>query len=166
MNRWLLLAAFGFLTACLCTRAPAVAGLHFCNQTTQPVDVAIAVVSDFDNSGFGEGVSSLGWWTAAAGECATPISGDLDTRQLDNSAYLNSAADDRLGGPESTDYWYYARGASMTWAGNGNEGSLFCVTSPDAFNYVDRQPEGCTKESFRSISTGGATDYTVTLTPA
>ncbi len=55
------------------TASVAQAALRFCNETAGQVSVAIGY---FD----GEDWTSEGWWTMAAGECKTALSGDLETR--------------------------------------------------------------------------------------
>ncbi len=114
--------------------SPAVAGLEICNDTGQDQSVAIGHMVDGT-------WTSEGWWNIDAGDCAEPVSGDLQNR-----------------------YYYYR--AETTDGQVMGDGSSFCITD-DVFT-IEGQ-DGCAERGFDSagfsqIDTGPtAKEFTLTL---
>jgi len=140
MRRLILISAFFVFAALIFHPAPARAGMHFCNKTTNTVNVAMATIDDLFDS------RVWGWWQVAPDACKTPIGTDLDTTG-------------------SIDYYYYAYDTSGgTWTGS----TRFCINTSDAFDFNDDQDSQCATgehRDFRTINTHSEGDYTVNLTP-
>lgn len=83
MRRWIIISAFFVFAAIVVHPAAARAGMHFCNKTSNTVNVAMATIDDLFDS------HVWGWWQIEPDACKTPIGADLDSS----------------GG---TDYYYYA----------------------------------------------------------
>lgn len=139
MRRLILISAFFVIGTLAFHPMPARAGMHFCNKTTETVNVAMATDTYFD-------YHVWGWWQVPPDGCKTPIGGDLDTTG-------------------DTDYYYYGYDSSGgTWTG----GTRFCIDPNYAFDFNDDQESACatgTHRQFRSIATGNSSDFTVNLTP-
>jgi uncharacterized membrane protein len=122
--------------------SPAMAGLHFCNKTNHSVSVAIGTLTgDCQPDCFAH---TKGWWNIAPGSCKTPIGASLDT------------SGDTL-------YYYYAEDAyGSTWTGSFS----LCIDPENSFDFDDTQNSSCdgTHKSFRRLTIGSKTDYTVSLT--
>jgi uncharacterized membrane protein len=119
--------------------AAAKAGMHFCNKTSNTVNVAMATIDDVFDS------HVWGWWQITPGNCRTPIAADLDTTG-------------------SLSYYYYADDtAGGTWTGN----TRFCIDPNYAFDYNDDQDANCATgahREFKSIDTNSDSDFTLNLT--
>ena len=114
--------------------APAHADLTFCNETGSNASVAIGY-KDSDTW------TSEGWWTAAPGDCTTPVGGDLKNR-----------------------YDYYR--VTSPEIEYPVENYFFC-TSPKEFTIVgdtECEARGHDRNPFNELDTGDAKDWTVTLT--
>lgn len=61
------------LAGLLVSIAPAYADLRVCNQTANPVSIALGYRAE-------RGWQSEGWWVAPPAECATVYQGDLNSR--------------------------------------------------------------------------------------
>src|SRR5207237_718116 len=86
---------------------PARAGLNFCNESGQQVDVAVAW---YENNDW----KSRGWFVLTPQECKPAVSDDLKSRY----------------------YWYYAEslGKKLIWSGKDKENAgYFCVTAKRFF---------------------------------
>jgi uncharacterized membrane protein len=113
------------------------AGLNICNESGQPIYVAIAWEENND-------WHSRGWFNINSLSCATPISGTLQSRY----------------------YWYYAESLEkkLIWAGNGaTHSGAFCVIT-DAFFFRDSNRTDCDYRDFKRIDTGDTVVYTLSLT--
>lgn len=137
MKRLLLVvvAIAGYAVVAALRPAPAAAWFQVCNKSDEKVYVAVEV-DDFLSS------YSAGWWNILPGECATPVSDDIDASSIS----------------------LYAESTSHTWSGS----NYYCVDPQDRFHYDDDQtdktcPSG-TKRGFRDVSTGSAKNYTDDLT--
>lgn len=120
--------------ALLCLAAPAFADLRFCNQTGSNVSIAIGYKD-------GETWTSEGWWTAAPGDCTTPVAGDLQKR-----------------------YYYYR--ITSPQIDFPTEDYYFC-TSPRVFTIVgdtDCGARGYDRHPFNELDTGDAREWTVNVT--
>lgn len=139
MRRWIFISAFFVFGALIFHPAPARAGMHFCNKTSNTVTVAMATIDDLFDS------HVWGWWQIAPADCTTPIGADLDT--------LGDVA-----------YFYYAFDtAGGSWTGDAK----FCVAPSNAFDFNDQQDTDCTTgthRQFKSIDTHDYVDHTVNLT--
>jgi uncharacterized membrane protein len=113
--------------------------MHFCNKTTNTVNVAMATDTYFD-------YHVWGWWQMAPDACKTPIGAELDTTG-------------------DTDYYYFGYDASGgTWTGS----TRFCIDPNYALDFDDDQESACATgahREFRSINTHDESDFTVNLTP-
>ncbi len=70
----LALAAAGlFLASLIVSISPAYADLRVCNETSNPVSIALGYRAD-------KGWQSEGWWVAPPTKCATVYQGDLNSR--------------------------------------------------------------------------------------
>ncbi|MHB1111419.1 MAG: DUF1036 domain-containing protein [Devosia sp.] len=76
--------------------------LRVCNQTTNPVSIALGYRAE-------RGWQSEGWWVAAPGECKTVYSGTLDARY-----YYVFAADDISGGSWDGEVYMCTRDETFT----------------------------------------------------
>lgn len=140
MRRWIIISAFFVFAAIVVHPAAARAGMHFCNKTSNTVNVAMATIDDLFDS------HVWGWWQIEPDACKTPIGADLDSS----------------GG---TDYYYYAYDTSGgTWSGS----TRFCIDPSAAFDFNDDQDSQCatgTHRDFKTIKTNDETDFTLNLTP-
>ncbi len=126
---WLMAGGLGALLAA----PPALGQLRICNKTAEAVTVAVGYMHE------GEW-TSMGWYEAKAGRCATPVSGTLRNR------------------------YYYVRaesGSGKTWGDN----HTFC-THETAFTI--RGDKGCRAlgydaERFFQIDTGNRAQWTQNL---
>lgn len=124
--------AFALLATGLASSA--LADLRFCNNTSSTVSVAIGYKD-------GDSWTSEGWWTTAAGDCTTPIGGDLKNRY----------------------YYYRVTSPEIDFP---TENYTFC-TSPKAFTIVgdeNCEDRGYKREMFSELDTGDARSWTVNLT--
>jgi uncharacterized membrane protein len=122
------LAAFGARTAA--------AELRVCNRSTTSVSIAVAFYSSTTPV-------VRGWYNAAAGECITAISGNLDNR------------------------FYYIR-AEGADGGTWGDDYSFC-TSKTAFNIAGVSScgsAGYAQSKFYRVDTGDLSSYTSDLVPA
>jgi len=114
--------------------SPAAAGLSVCNQTAYPAAVALGA---YDGAEWG----SQGWWMVGGGDCMEILSGPLIARY----------------------YYLYAVHREVGGAWNGNRS--FCV-GQGQFQVVGRGDcvaRGFDNKRFFQIDTGGAPDWTETL---
>ena len=142
MRRCVLISAFFVFGALFLHPAPARAGMHFCNKTSNTVNVAMATLDDSAEA------HVWGWWQVEPDACKTPLSADLDT----------------TGGLA---YYYYAYDASGgTWSDSSHY--AFCIDPSYAFDYNDSQDTDCStgaRRHFKIINTDDSADFTVSLTP-
>jgi uncharacterized membrane protein len=136
MRRALALAIYALplLVGVVGFAAPAHASFNVCNKANLRARVAIG---HFDGTNW----SSLGWWTIAPKTCAGLIAGPLDARYY---------------------YLYATDGAAGTWEG----GRHFCVAPSDKFvipGRADCNKRGFDRRGFFEVDTGGAPDWTQTL---
>ena len=113
--------------------APALADFKICNQSGEKISVAIAYHDrDADNW------VSRGWWNLDAGECKTPLAGDLKDKY----------------------YYLYGDGDQHYWSGEHS----FCVDNSNKFT-LNEADTTCSYdyEGFFEIDTGDATGYTYTF---
>ena len=114
--------------------SPAFARFRVCNDSGEKISVALAYFgSDAD------GWTSEGWWNLDDGECATPISGDLDNRY----------------------YYLYANGEKHKWTGDYTN----CVDPDNPFTLKHADSDcNFAKRSFFKVDTGTtSTSYTYTF---
>ena len=114
--------------------SPALANFRVCNDSGEKISVAIAYFGSDS-----EGWTSEGWWNLDDGECATPVTGDLDNRY----------------------YYLFADGEKHKWSGDYSN----CV-DPDHSFTLKHADSDCNfaKKSFFKVDTGTtATDYTYTF---
>ena len=117
----------------LFTPHDASAQFRVCNRTSKSVSIATAYRAG------GEWVTR-GWFNAAPGECATPVSGSLQQRY----------------------YYVFAESSTGSWTGDFD----FC-TEKKAFTYRGRPSCTATRQEqspFMRIDTGMSLSYTLTLT--
>jgi uncharacterized membrane protein len=114
--------------------APALAGLAFCNQTSEKMGVAIAYHEQ-------NHWRSIGWYIVKPGDCTIVIGGPLDQEY----------------------YWFSAHTQDMEWTSpeEANTG-VFC-TSTNPFNYIDSNRSDCEHHVFSRIDTGQAANFTQPL---
>lgn len=126
--------------------APAAASFGLCNQTTQgKIWVADAITWNRDGKAYGE---SQGWWGIDQGACKVLVTNDISGYKIYIFAYAESDT-------------------SSLWSGAKNgESNNFCVSS-DKFLFkgddMDTPCQSGSPRNFRYVSTGGQTDYTMTL---
>ena len=113
--------------------APALADFRICNQSGEKISVAIAYHDQDANNWV-----SRGWWNLDAGECKTPLSGELRDKY----------------------YYLYGDGEQHYWSGQHS----FCVDNSDKFT-LNEADATCDYdyEGFFEIDTGDATGYTYTF---
>ena len=145
MRRWFWLAPFALLALVFFRPVPARANLQICNKTDYKVSVAVATLSgDCYIDYCTERIQ--GWWNIDAGDCKTPIGGDLDTSG-------------------DTDYYFYAESSNSTWTGS----LPLCIDPNYEFDYNQREDDACTsntKKNFQRIKTENYRNYTLSLTPS
>ncbi len=88
--------------ALLATAAPARADLRVCNDSSNPVSIALGYRAD-------RGWQSEGWWVANPGQCAIVFQGDLNSR-----FYYLYVADDIGGGAWDGDNYMCTRDETFT----------------------------------------------------
>ena len=113
---------------------PAHANFNVCNKASLKAKVAIG---HFDGTNW----SSLGWWTIDPKACTSLLTGPLDARYY---------------------YLYATDGAAGIWEGKTN----FCVAPDKRFRSMGRAScakRGFDKRGFFEVDTGGAPDWTQTL---
>jgi len=115
--------------------APAYADLKVCNQTADPVSIALGYRAK-------QGWQSEGWWVAAPSQCATVFQGNLNARFF----YL-FAADDIGGGAWDGDVYLCTRDDSFT-----------------IFGVEDCLARGYERTGFFEVDTQNKTDWTLQLT--
>jgi uncharacterized membrane protein len=129
----LLLLALPVLALPLLT-GPAQAAFNVCNKATAKARVAIG---RFDGTAW----TSMGWWSIAPKSCTGLLTGPLDARYY---------------------YLYATDGAAGTWEGSKH----FCVAPNAKFSISGRancSQRGYDRRGFFEIDTGGAPDWTQTL---
>jgi uncharacterized membrane protein len=110
------------------------AGFNICNKSNLPVRAAIG---RFDGTYW----TSQGWWTIPPQKCAGLLIGPLDARYY---------------------YLYATDGGAGTWEGRTH----FCVTPSAKFlapGRADCTRRGFDRRGFFEVDTGGAPDWTQTL---
>jgi uncharacterized membrane protein len=118
----------------LVASSPAHAAFNVCNKASLKARVAIG---RFDGTNW----TSIGWWTIAPKSCAGLLTGPLDARYY---------------------YLYATDGAAGTWEGRTH----FCVAPNAKFSIPGRAncgQRGYDRRGFFEIDTGGAPDWTQTL---
>lgn len=115
--------------------APARADLRVCNQTSNPVSVAMGYRAE-------RGWQSEGWWITAPTQCATVYQGDLDGRY-----YYLFIADDIGGGAWDGSVFMCTRDESFT-----------------IFGVEDCLARGYERTGFFEVDTQNRTDWMLQLT--
>lgn len=129
-------AAFAaILGASLLAATPARADLRVCNQTANPVSIALGYRAE-------RGWQSEGWWIAAPDSCAIVFQGDLGAR-----FYYLFVADDIAGGAWDGQVFMCTRDESFT-----------------IFGVEDCLARGYERTGFFEVDTQGRTDWTLELT--
>lgn len=118
-----LAAAITFLALALGCH-PVHAGLFVCNNTSQPVDVAVGYL-DADRDWV-----ARGWFVIQSRECGPLLLGQLTRRY----------------------YYYYAKSLDGRAVWNDKDGAHFC-TSQDKFHYTSNS-DNCKGERFRKLDVG------------
>ncbi|HTJ56339.1 MAG TPA: DUF1036 domain-containing protein [Devosiaceae bacterium] len=114
---------------------PAFADLRVCNQTADPVSIALGYRAE-------RGWQSEGWWVAAPSQCATVYQGNLNSRFF----YL-FAADDIGGGAWDGNVYMCTRDDSFT-----------------IFGIEDCLARGYERTGFFEVDTQNKSDWTLQLT--
>lgn len=114
---------------------PAYADLRVCNQTSDPVSIALGYRAK-------QGWQSEGWWVAAPSQCATVFQGSLNSRFF----YL-FAADDIGGGAWDGSVYMCTRDDSFT-----------------IFGVEDCLARGYERTGFFEVDTQNKSDWTLQLT--
>jgi uncharacterized membrane protein len=114
---------------------PAYADLRVCNQTADPISVAMGYRAD-------RGWESEGWWVAAPSQCATVFQGSLNSR-----FYYLFAADDIGGGAWAGSVYMCTRDDTFT-----------------IFGIEDCLARGYERTGFFEVDTQNKTDWTLQLT--
>ncbi len=115
--------------------SPAHADLRVCNQTSNPVNIALGYKGE-------QGWQSEGWWLAGPNDCAIVFPGDLNAR-----FYYLFAADDVGGGAWDGDAQMCTRDVTFTLYGTKN-----CLA------------RGYERTGFFEVDTQNKSDWTVQLT--
>jgi uncharacterized membrane protein len=118
--------------------APARADLRVCNQTTNPVSIALGYRAD-------RGWQSEGWWVAPPEKCATVFQGDLNS--VGSSYFYLFAADDIGGG---------------AW-----DGQVYMCTRDETFTIFgveDCLARGYERTGFFEVDTENNSDWMLQLT--
>ncbi len=126
----LLLPAFQIASA-----APAHADLRVCNQTHDPVSIALGYPAT-------RGWQSEGWWVAGPGNCATVYKGDLTSR------YYYIFASDDIGGGVWDGKFYMC-----------TQDDVFTI-----FGVEDCLARGYERTGFFEVDTQNRSDWTLQLT--
>ena len=90
------------LTAVIVSAVPARADLRVCNESSNPVSIALGYRAE-------RGWQSEGWWVAPQGQCAVVFQGDLNSR-----FYYLYVADDLGGGAWDGDNFLCTRDETFT----------------------------------------------------
>lgn len=115
--------------------APAFADLRVCNQTRNPINIALGYRAE-------RGWQSEGWWLAGPNDCATVFQGDLNSR-----FYYLFAADDVGGGAWDGSIFMCTRDETFT-----------------IFGVEDCLARGYERTGFFEVDTQNRTDWTLQLT--
>ena len=115
--------------------SPAYADLKVCNQTADPVSVALGYRAE-------RGWQSEGWWVAAPSQCATVFQGNLNSR-----FFYIFAADDIGGGAWDGSVYMCTRDDSFT-----------------IFGVEDCLARGYERTGFFEVDTQNKSDWTLQLT--
>ncbi len=130
------LALIGLLLACLFVSVePAYADLRVCNQTTNPVSIALGYRAE-------RGWQSEGWWVSNPNQCAVVFQGSLNARFF----YL-FAADDIGGGAWDGSVYMCTRDDTFT-----------------IFGVEDCLARGYERTGFFEVDTKNKSDWTLQLT--
>jgi uncharacterized membrane protein len=113
---------------------PAYADLRVCNQTADPISIAMGYRAD-------RGWESEGWWVAAPSQCATVFQGSLNSR-----FYYLFAADDIGGGAWAGSVYMCTRDDTFT-----------------IFGIEDCLARGYERTGFFEVDTQNKTDWTLQL---
>lgn len=119
----------------LLVATPARADLRVCNQTRNPINIALGYRAQ-------SGWQSEGWWLAGSNECASVFLGDLNSR-----FYYLFAADDVGGGAWDGNVFMCTRDDAFTISG-----------------VEDCLARGYERTGFFEVDTKSRTDWTVQLT--
>lgn len=114
---------------------PALADLRVCNQTNNPVNIALGYRAE-------RGWQSEGWWLAGPDDCAIVFQGDLNAR-----FYYLFAADDVGGGAWDGNVFMCTRDATFT-----------------IFGVEDCLARGYERTGFFEVDTQNRSDWTLQLT--
>jgi len=142
-GRPLLSLRFGLALVCaisggaFVTASPALADLRVCNQTANPVSIALGYLAS-------NGWQSEGWWVAPPEQCATVFRGALNTR-----FFYVFAADDIGGGAWDGSVFMCTRDESFTIFGVGD-----CLA------------RGYERTGFFEVDTQSRSDWMLQLTDA
>jgi len=123
------------LGSLLISIAPARADLRICNETSNPVSIALGYKAV-------SGWQSEGWWVASPTQCATVYQGDLDAR-----FYYLYVADDIGGGAWDGPVFMCTRDESFT-----------------IFGVEDCLARGYERTGFFEVDTQNRSDWTLQLT--
>lgn len=128
----------GLLLACaLISIEPAYADLRVCNQTGNPVSIALGYRAE-------RGWQSEGWWVAGPSQCATVFQGDLNAN---SRFYYLFVADDIGGGAWDGQVYMCTRDESFT-----------------IFGVEDCLARGYERTGFFEVDTQNRSDWTLELT--
>ena len=125
---------FALLTGSALAGTPAKAEFDVCNTTYLPTRVALG---RFDGTNW----TSQGWWTVQPRSCANILTGPLDARYY---------------------YLYATDGRAGIWEGKTH----FCIAPQTRFlapGRADCAKRGFDRRGFFEVDTGGAPDWTQTL---
>jgi uncharacterized membrane protein len=123
------------LTGMLVSIAPAKADLRVCNETTNPLSIAMGYKAQ-------RGWQSEGWWVASPSQCSTVYQGDLDAR-----FYYLYVADDIGGGAWDGSVFMCTRDETFT-----------------IFGVEDCLARGYERTGFFEVDTQNKSDWTLQLT--
>lgn len=135
--RLVLTFAFCVVGVLLTSASPAFADLRVCNQTSNPVSVALGYKSE-------RGWQSEGWWIASPDDCTVVFQGDLSARY-----YYLFAADDLSGGSWDGNIFMCSQNESYT-----------------IFGVEDCLARGYERTGFFEVDTGENLNWTLQLTDA
>ena len=129
-----IVAAMVMLAALMAFASPARADLRVCNESSNPVSIALGYRAE-------RGWQSEGWWVAPPGQCATVFQGDLNSR-----FYYLYVADDIGGGAWDGDNFMCTRDETFT-----------------IFDTGDCLARGYERTGFFEVDTQNKTDWTLQL---
>lgn len=124
-----------FLAGMVTTAAPAMADLRVCNETSNPVSIALGYRAE-------RGWQSEGWWVATPNQCAIVYQGPLNSRYF----YIY-AADDIGGGAWDGTVYMCTRDETFT-----------------IFGVEDCLARGYERTGFFEVDTQNKSDWTLQLT--